>query len=99
MERDEVAGPEGVVERRATLDARLAEAVLADVRVVADDAHSQPERPSRYLLADAAEAEHRERLAGELDSAPARALPLALLERGVRLRDVAGKGDEQADRL
>ena len=85
--------------RRRPLDARLAEAVVADERVVADDAHAEPERAARDLLADPAEAEHGERLAGELDAAPARALPGALLQRGVRLRDVAREGDEEADRL
>ena len=70
-----------------------------DERVVGDDAHPEPERAARDLLADAAEAEHAERLAGELDAAPARALPAALLERGVRLRDVARERDEQADRV
>ena len=36
-------------------------------------------------------------LLGELDAAPARALPAPLLERRVRLRDVARERDEQAD--
>ena len=51
------------------------------------------------LLADAAEAEHAERLAGELDAAVGLALPAALLERGVRLRNVARERDEQPDRV
>ena len=81
------------------LDAELAEALGRDERVVADDAHAEPERPPRDLAADPAEAEHAERLVGELDPAPARALPAALLQRRVRLRDVAGERDEQPDRV
>ena len=38
-------------------------------------------------------------LSGELDPAPARALPAALLERRVRLRDVAGQREQEADRV
>ena len=70
-----------------------------DERVVGDDLHLQPERAPRDLLADPAEAEHAERLVGELDPAPLRALPAALDERRVRLRDVARERDQQADRV
>ena len=59
----------------------------------------RPTRPPGDLLADPAEAEDAERLAGELDPAPARALPAALLQRRVGLRDVARERDQQADRL
>ena len=81
------------------LGAELAEALRRDERVVADDAHAEPERAPGDLAADPAEAEHAERLVGELDPAPARALPPALLQRRVRLRDVAGERDEQPDRV
>ena len=90
---------EQLLDRLGLLDAELAEAVVADEGVVRDDAHPEPERATRDLLADAAEADHAERLSGELDAAPARALPAALLERRVRLRDVARERDDQADRL
>src|SRR5262249_20869714 len=52
-----------------------------------------------HLLPDASETEDAERLAGELDPAVRASLPAALFERGVRLRDVAGETDEQADRV
>ena len=81
------------------LDAEIAEPLAPDERVVGDDAHPEAERAACDLLADAPEADHAERLSGELDAAPARALPAALLERGVRLRDVARERDDQADRL
>ena len=98
VERDEVGTRENVVERGG-LDTELAKALLGDVRVVADDFHLQAERPTRDLLADAAEAEHAEGLVGELHAAVPRAFPAALAERRVRLRDVARQRDEEADRV
>ena len=61
----------------------LAEALGRDERVVGDHPHLQPERAAGDLLADAAEAEHPERLLRELDPAPLRALPAALYQRRV----------------
>src|SRR5207248_272975 len=81
------------------LGAELAEALLGDERVVGDDAHPQPERPPRHLLADPAEAKHTQRLAVELDAAIARALPASLLQRRVGLRNVARECEQQADRV
>ena len=97
VQRQELGDGEHVVRALDALDAELAEALLRDERVVGDDAHPEPERAARDLLADAAEAEHAERLALELDPAPGRALPAALLQRRVRLRDVPRERDEQAD--
>ena len=97
VERDEVGRREHLGRGLDAVDAELAEALARDERVVGGDAHAEPERAARDLLADAAEAEHAERLVGQLDAAEARALPAALLQRRVRLRDVAGEGDEQAD--
>ena len=99
VEREEVGGREDRVRVVGVLDAELAEALGRDERVVADDAHAEAERATRDLPADPAEAEHAERLVGELDPAPARPLPPALLQRRVRLRDVARERDEQADRV
>src|SRR6476646_3732023 len=98
MQRQEVRTREHLVEG-AALDTELPEALGADERVVRDDLHLQAERASGDLAADPAKAEHAERLVGELDAAPFRALPPALDERGVRLRDVARERDEQADRV
>ena len=81
------------------LDAELAEALGRDERVVGDDAHPEPERAACDLLADAAEAEDAERLVGHLEAGVLRAVPAALLERGVRLRDVAREREQQADRV
>src|SRR4029079_614297 len=59
----------------------------------------EPRGAARDLLADAAEAEHAERLARQLDPAVRLALPPSLLQRRMRLRDVARERDEQADRV
>src|SRR5205807_2089804 len=97
VQRDEVAGAERLLGRRDALDAELAEALAAHERIERDDAHPEPERAACDLLADAAEAEDREGLPFQLDAGVRRPLPAALLERRVRLRDVARKRDEQAD--
>ena len=99
MQREEIGRGEDVVLGLGMLDAELAEALVGDERVVGDDAHAEADGPPRDLLPDPAEAEHAERLSLELHPAPFRALPAALLERGVRLRDVAREGDQEPDGL
>ena len=99
VQREEVGRGEDLLHGLGVLGAELAEPLRRDERVVGDDAHAETERPPGDLVADPAEAEHAERLVGELDPAPARALPAALLERRVRLRDVARERDEQPDRV
>jgi hypothetical protein len=99
VERDELRVGERRLHRLGALDAELAEALLRDERVVRDHAHPEPGGAARDLLADPAEAEDGERLVRELDPAPARALPAAVLQRGVRLRDVPGERDEEPDRV
>ena len=59
----------------------------------------RPRARRRDLLADAAEPDQAERLVRELDAAEARALPAALLQRGVRLRDRADEREQQPDRV
>ena len=97
VQRQELGFLEHVAHRLRALDPELAVALLRDERVVRDDAHPETARPAGDLLTDPPEAEHAERLAGELDPAPLRALPAALLECGVRLRDVPRERDEQPD--
>ncbi len=97
MQRDEVRrGVERPGGLRA-LRAHVLETLGSHERVVGDHAHPEPERPPRDLLADPAEAEHAERLVRELDPAPARPLPAALLEGRVRLRDVPRERHQQPD--
>ena len=97
MEGDEVSDRVDLRVRLDALDAELAEAFGRNERVVGDDAHAEPGRPSRNLLPDSAEAENTERLARQLHAAVGLAFPAALLERGVSLRNVPRQGDEQAD--
>ena len=92
-------GGEHVVGRLGLLGAELAEALGADEGVVGDDAHAEGAGADRDELADAAEAEHAERLALDLGAAELAALPLAGREAGVRLRDVAGEREHQRDRV
>ena len=99
VQRQEVGRVEDLLDGLGVIGAELAEPLRRDERVVADDPHAEPERPPGDLAADPAEAEHPERLVGELDATPARALPAALLQRRVRLRDVAGERDQQPDRV
>ena len=99
VERHDVGHCEQLVERLHLLDAEVAEPVAPDEGIEGDDVHRQPERAPCDLLPDPAEPDDAERLPGELDPAVARPLPAPLLERGVRLGDVAGERDEQADRL
>ncbi len=99
VEREEVGGLEDGLRTLGVVDAELAEALGHDERVVADHVHPEPEGATGHLPADPAEAEDAERLVGELDPAPARPLPAPVLQCGVGLRDVAGKRDEEADRV
>ena len=99
MKRDEVALREDVILRLGTLHAELAETLLRDERVVADDAHLQTGGAPGDLLPDAAEAEDAERLVRQLEPAVAGALPASFLERRMRLRDVAREGEQQPDRV
>ena len=75
VQRDEVAGGEHVVGGLGLLGADLAEALRADERVVGDDAHAEGAGADRDQLADAAEAEHAERLALDLGPAELRRAP------------------------
>src|SRR6185369_5080008 len=97
VQGQEFGRAEDVLGGLRALGAELAKALLGDERVVRDDAHPEAEGAPCDLLADASEAEHAESLAFELDSSPLRALPAALLERGVCLRDVAGERNQEAD--
>ena len=74
VEREEVRGGEHLLERARPVDAERTEGIRRDIRVVGEHAHLEAERPARDLLADPAEADETERLAGELEPAEARPL-------------------------
>ena len=99
VEGEEVRGGKDVVGIGRMVCAELAEALGSDERVVADDAHAEPERSPHDLSADPAEAQDAQGLVGQLDSAPLRPLPPPRLQRRMRLRDVARQRDEQTDRV
>ena len=99
MEGEEVGDAEDGVDALRVLDAELAEPLRRDERVVRDRTHAEPDCAARDLLADAPEAEHAERLSGELHTAPARSLPATRLQRRVRLRNVASERHEEPDRV
>ena len=85
--------------RLGALDAELAEPLLGDERVVARRRASAGRPRAGDLLPDPAEAEHAEGLVRQLEPAVAGALPAPVLERRVRLRDVAREREQQADRV
>ena len=88
-----------LLERRHELDAELAGAVGAHVRVEGDELHAERVRALRDEHADPAEPDDAERLAVELDALPPRPVPLAVVEVAVGLRDVAGLREQQRDRV
>ncbi len=99
MEGDEVGLGVDVLERCGRLDPELAEALWRDIRVVCEN--PQPERGSTAgdLPADAAEAQHAEGLAGELDPGEPLPLPAPRSERSMRLGNVARDRQEERDRV
>ncbi len=99
MEREEFRRSVNLTGRLDALNAELAKPIGSDVGVVGEHPHAEAACTPCDLLPDAAEAEHAERLPRQLDAAVGLALPTALLECGVRLRDVARERDEQADRV
>ena len=76
--------------QREQLDAHLRGAGGLHVGVVGDDLHAEGRHPLGDQDADAAEADDAEGLLAQLDAGVLAALPLAVLQRGVGLRDVAG---------
>jgi hypothetical protein len=65
------------------------------VGVVGDDLHAERGHPLRDERADAAQTHDTEGLLGQLDAGVLAPLPLAVLESGVGLRDVARGGEQE----
>ncbi len=99
MQGDEVGLREQRVQRLGALDAQLAEALGGNVGVVCAHPHLEAAGAAGDLLADPAEADQPEGLVGELHAGEARALPAALLQRAVRLRDLAREREQEPDRV
>ncbi len=81
--------------QREQLDAHLLGPLRRHVGVEGHQAHPEGVGPLGHEGADPAQADHAEGLAVQLDTLPAGALPLARLEGGVGLGDVAGLGEQQ----
>ena len=99
MKGDEVGPREELVARLDALDAELAEALGGDELVEGDHVHVEGLGALGDELADAAEADHAQRLAVELVAAVARARPLARDQRAVRLGHVATQRQRQRQRV
>ena len=99
MERGEVGGREELGKRLDPVDAELGEALGAHVGIEGEDLHVQAAREPRHLPPDAAEADEAERLPGELVAGEPRAVPAALLERGVGLGNRAREAEQETERV
>ncbi len=90
----------GLGEQRVEVDesdAHLGGAAGLHVRVVGDHLHAEGAEPLRDEDADPTEADDADGLLVQLDAGVARPLPLAVLERGVRGRDVPRGREHQRD--
>ena len=96
VQRHVVGAREHIVERHE-LDAEVGRHLLGDERVVRDDAHAEGGGAPCDLLADAAKPGEAEGLLPDLLAEKLLLLPLALLHRGVRRRQVAGHRQDQSD--
>ena len=94
VNRDEIALRDEVVELNH-LHTHLTSAIGRDVGVVRDETHTEASRALRHQFADATEADDAEGLVGEFDTLPTTALPTTGLQRGVRLRHVARRRQQQ----
>ena len=92
------ARPQQFVERQQ-LDAQLRGAGLGHVGVVRDDVRAECGQPLRHQLADAAEADDADGLAEDLGARERRPLPGVITQRGVGGRDLAGRGQQQRQRV
>ena len=99
VEADDVGHRERRLDRLGLLGAELGDALRGHERVVGDGAHAERARPRGHEPADAAEAEQRERLVGELDAREALALPGAVAQRALGGADVARQREQQRERV
>ncbi len=99
VDRDEVRLRVELVGAARALHAQLAEALLRHVGVEGHHAHAEAERALGDQLADAAEAEHAERLLVQLHPAELGAIPRPAGERAVRLRHLAHQRQQHRERV
>ena len=99
VQGDDVGAAEELLERLGPLDAELAEALGGDELVEGDDLHVEALGALGDELADAAEADHAERLAVELGALELGAVPAPVDQRAVGLGDVAAEREGQRQRV
>ena len=96
VQGDDVGAAEQVLELLGALDPQFAEALGGDELVEGDDLHLEGLGALGDELADAAEADHAERLAVELGALELGPLPGAAGQRGVRARRRCGRARASA---
>ena len=99
VDRDEIGDRNQLFDRRNERHAELTRPIRADERVVRDEPHAERVRALRDEHTNASETDDAERLAVQLDALPSRAVPLARLQVGVGLRNIACLREQQRKRV
>ncbi len=95
VDRDQVGPPVELLARVDPVDSELAKPLWGDELVEGDHLHVERLRALGDQLSDAPEADHAKRLAVELVAPVARARPLAIDQRRVRLRHVPAERESE----
>ena len=98
MDRDEIGVLDDLIERR-NLDSERLRALFINIRIVGEHVHVESHRALGHARADAAHADDTERLAAQLDADVLLAVPLALVHRLIRDRDVARHREHHGHRV
>ena len=99
VDGQEVAMGQQLVQLRDTFDAELSGLIGCHERIEAEDLHVQTRRTPSHLAADASQADHAERLAGQLRADQFVPFPLPLPETGIRGRNVPCERHDQRNRV
>ena len=99
VDGEEVGAADEVHDRRLELHPELTRPIGAHVRVVGRELHAERVGTLRDEHADAPETDDAEHLVVQLDAFPLRAVPRAVPQVAIGLRDVAGLREQQRDRV
>ncbi len=99
MQRDEVRLGKDVVQCGGELHAEAPRPVVAHVGVVGDESHPEGEGPLCHQGSDPPQPDHAQRLAVELHTLKARAIPAAGADGDVGTGHVARLGEQQRQRV
>ena len=97
VHREHVAGVEQGVERGAARHVQPVEALLRDVRIVADHRHAERAGADRDLATDASHADDAERAPLDLGAEQFGALPASLVHGLIGARHVAQQADQHGE--